>query len=371
MNTLLHVRYHSTWVGKRGGHGGGRKMTGANGQDVRIQVPLGTVVWRLDEEGERELLVDVGTTGDVLVAKGGSGGLGNKRLATSTNQEPVLAENGEKGERLNLVLELKLLADVGIVGKPNAGKSTLLSTCSHAKPKIAAYPFTTTDPVLGVASVRDNSFVMMEVPGLIEGAHMGAGLGHEFLRHAERARMLVHIVDGSADDPVADWKSTNHELTSYDYTLSMKPQILAVNKLDMPEVRDSVSALRAELGALAIPIFFISAATGEGVDALLAKTLEELTKIPNEETAVVPQPIVVQKSRGRDEYYQVTVEGRRFIVEAPRIERLLQMADLRDWRAMIQIWRELKALGAARELVDMGIQLGDTVSIGGVDLEWY
>ena len=375
LNTLLHLRYHSTWIGKRGAHGGGRKMTGANGGDVSILVPVGTVVWKLEHGGEKELLVDVGSTSPVLVARGGSGGVGNKKLVSSTNQEPVLAEKGEKGESLNLLLELKLLADVGVVGKPNAGKSTLLSTCSHARPKIAEYPFTTTDPVLGVVSVKDNSFVMMEVPGLIEGAHTGAGLGHEFLRHAERARVLIHILDGSGDDPVADWKSTNHELTSYDDSLGRKPQVLAVNKLDMPEVRDTVPAIEAELGALGIPVFFISAATGEGVDGLLARTLEELSKIPNEEKeeqdAIVRRPAAAQKTRSRDESYRLTVQGGRFIVEAPRLERLVEMADMRDTRAMIQIWRELKILGAARELEDMGIQMGDTVRIGKVDLEWY
>ena len=370
MNTLLHLRYHSTWVGKRGRHGGGQKRHGANGENVTIHVPLGTEVWGLDREGGRELLADVNNNVAVLVARGGLGGVGNTRLASATNQEPVLAEKGQKGEGSNLLLELKLLADVGVVGKPNAGKSTLLSICSHAKPKIAEYPFTTLDPVLGVASVRDKSFVMMEVPGLIEGAHKGMGLGHEFLRHAERARVLVHILDGSSDDPIAEWESTNHELSSYDDSLASKPQIVAINKLDIAEVRERVPALRVDMGEHGVPIFFISAATGEGVDALLARTLEELSKVPNEVETVAVAP-GRSRAPAREESYRITVHDGVFLVEAPRVERLLQMADLRDWRAMIQIWKELKTLGAARELEEMGIQLGDTVRIGDIDLEWY
>ena len=370
LNTLLHLRYHSTWRANRGGHGGGKKKRGANGGDVEIRVPVGTVIWRLKPDGVKEFAADVTDSEPFLVAGGGAGGYGNTHFVSPTHQEPVLAEKGQDGDDVTLLLELKLLADVGLVGLPNAGKSTLLSTCSAAKPKIALYPFTTTDPVLGVVSSRGKSFVMMEVPGLIEGAHMGAGLGHEFLRHAERARVLLHLVDGLSSDVLGDWRLINRELERFDPSLGKKPQVAVVNKIDIPEVREQTIALRARLKREGVPVLFVSAATGEGVDALVGRILEMLDGLPKEELhfAQMESPTVPTR---KDETFRVTRENGVFVVSAPRVERLVPLADLRDWRAMIQIWRELQRLGVVQALEAQGVQPGDTVRVGEVELEWY
>ena len=372
LNTLLHLKYHSTWRAHRGVHGGGQKKRGANGDDVHLPVPIGTVVWRLvnRDESSKEFMADIVGEEPVLAARGGPGGSGNTRFVSATHREPVLAEKGTSGEEVTLLLELKLLADVGIIGQPNAGKSTLLSVCTAAKPKIADYPFTTLDPVLGVVAARDSSFVMMEIPGLIEGAHLGAGLGHEFLRHAERARLLIHLLDGMSDDPEGDWRRINHELASFSPYLEMKPQFIVVNKVDVPEVSERVPGLERELGSHDIPIFFISAATGEGIDLLLGKTLEMLDSIPKEESEV-RQADLPNISARVQERPRVTKERDVYVIHAPRVERLVPMANLKDWRAMVQIWRELEREGVVRVMEDMGVQPGDTVRLGDVELEWF
>ena len=375
LNTLLHLRYHSTWVGKRGVHGGANKRRGADAEDIFIAVPLGTVVWKIVDGEQEEFFADISSTLPVLIARGGAGGNGNVRFVSSVQQEPMLAEKGERGEDASLQLELKLLADVGLIGQPNAGKSTLLSCCSAAKPKIAAYPFTTTSPQLGVVETRGSSFVMMEVPGLIEGAHTGAGLGHEFLRHAERARLLLHILDGMVEDPVAEWRRINLELESFNPLLGKKPQIIVVNKLDIPEVKDRASTSKKALEALGAPVHFISAATGEGVDALLGKTLEMLKTVPKEalmfqqESAGSPGP--TPGTQVAPVPYKISKQRDTYVVEAPRVERLLYQADLRDWRVMVQIWKELDRLGVVKALEEWGVQTGDTVRVGTVELEWY
>ena len=315
------------------------------------------------------MMEDVSGPEPFLVARGGPGGGGNTRFTTPVNQEPVLAEKGEEGEVAVLLLELKLLADVGLIGKPNGGKSTLLSRCSAARPKVAPYPFTTTEPVLGVVATRDSSFVMMEVPGLIEGAHTGVGLGHEFLRHVERSRLLLHIVDGMSVDPVGDWRSINHELSSFDASLCEKPQFLVINKLDLTEVRERIPTLETDLGESGLPVFAVSAVTGEGVEALLGKVLEVLVAMPDQEQIQHEGkiPTIVPTARSR---FTVTREGGVFVVKAPRVERLIPLADLRDWRAMIQVWKELDRLGVVKALEESGVQLGDTVRLGGLELEW-
>ena len=370
LNTLLHLKYHTTWRASRGVHGGSKKKRGANGEDVKIPVPIGTVVWKLTDGDGKELVVDITGTEPVLVARCGSGGAGNSRFVSAVHQEPVLAEKGENGEASTLLLELKLLADVGLIGQPNAGKSTLLSQCSAARPRIAPYPFTTTDPVLGVVATRDKSFVMMEVPGLIEGAHRGAGLGHEFLRHAERARLLIHILDGLSDDPLGDWRLINRELLSFDISLGTKPQFIVVNKLDIPEVRERVPTLKAKLESQGVPMFLLSAATGEGVDALLSKTLEVLDSLPKEDLKV-SQSRLPTSSPEKDEPFKVTRENGVYVVYAPRVERLVPLANLRDWRAMVQLWRELERLGVVKALEEIGVEPTDTVRLGDVELEWF
>jgi GTP-binding protein len=275
LGTLLDYRYVQEHRARGGEHGRGSDQNGRNGAPLELRVPPGTVV---KDSGTGEVLADLSRDGErVVVAKGGKGGLGNMNFATSTCQAPMHAEPGEPGEERDLVLELKLLADVGIVGFPNAGKSTLISRLSRARPKIADYPFTTLAPNLGVVSWRgERSFVLADIPGLIEGAHLGAGLGHQFLRHVERCRVLVHLVDGAAQgegrSPLRDFDAIQRELRLHSPALAEKPQIVAVNKVDVPDARRAASALRRALGrrkAGPIVVHAISSVTGEGLGALL------------------------------------------------------------------------------------------------------
>src|SRR5512138_3825260 len=283
LSTLLDYRYVREHRAKSGGHGMGSDMNGQDGEDLELRVPPGTVV---KDVGTGEALADLEDAGQRFVAaKGGRGGLGNMNFATATNQAPRFAQDGTPGEERELVLELKLLADVGIVGYPNAGKSTLISRISRARPKIADYPFTTLVPNLGVVSWRgEKSFVVADIPGLIEGAHEGAGLGHQFLRHVERCRVLVHLVDGASPEPgrspKADLDAIDRELQLYSPELAKKPQILAVTKVDVPEARAGGEKLAKLLGRRKKPVkvHLVSAVTGEGIPQLLDAVARVLFK---------------------------------------------------------------------------------------------
>ena len=377
-NTLLHIKFNSTIYCESGGHGKGKNRRGANGKDTLVPVPLGTVVWRLNRDGSREFLTDITNDSPYLVGRGGRGGWGNARFATSTNQEPVLSERGEKGEAAVLFLELKLLADVGLLARPNAGKSTLISRCSAAKARVADYPFTTVEPVLGVVQSGRRDFVMMEIPGLLEGAHKGVGLGHQFLRHAERARLYVHLVDGITEDPVDDYRMVRDELLRFNPELGDKRQMIVVNKLDVTEVRDRRDELALALdsalrdkGEHAGEVLFISAATGEGVDAMLARIasiLEELPKDDVSEQEVSPARTAVRARRLPE---AVRLEDGVYVVESERLERLSALADTRDQRVLLQLWREMRRTGMADKLIDEGIEVGDTIRIGEVEVEWF
>jgi GTP-binding protein len=318
-------------------------------------------------------------TAPQLIAHGGVGGWGNTRFVSSTNQEPVLAQKGEKGESVVLFLELKLLADVGLIARPNAGKSTLIRRCSAAKPKVADYPFTTLEPVLGVASSRGKDFVMMEVPGLLEGAHRGVGLGHQFLRHAERTRVYVHLLDGMSEDPLEDLRMLKNELRQFNPELVGKQQIIAVNKIDITEVRERKADIVQTLAAADGPgadleppqlVMFISAATGEGVDALLGKVVELLDTPPGEPTLPAQQEVRAQPPRRR-EPESVYKEDGTYVVVSEDLERLAALADTRDQRVVLQLWREMTRRGLARRLTDAGIEAGDTIRIGQVEVEWF
>ena len=377
INTLLHIKFNSTIYVVHGGHGKGKNRRGANGDDKQISVPMGTVVYRMNEEGEKEYLDDITSETPRLVAVGGRGGWGNTRFATPTNQEPVLAQRGEKGEKVVLFLELKLLADVGLLAKPNAGKSTLISMCSAAKAKVADYPFTTVEPVLGVVNMGNNDFVMMEVPGLLEGAHDGIGLGHEFLRHAERARLYVHMLDGLSEDPVEDYRMINQELEQFNPEMAAKPQLVVVNKLDVTEVREYQEMLTEQLldaiGDKGSSVHFISAATGEGVDTLLGNIIGALAELPKEEidASLVPEPMHSrpQRSAGREAVWRAS--NGVFVVESEMMERLTAMADTRDQRVLLQLWREMRKTSLADRLIDAGIEAGDTIRFGKVELTWF
>ncbi|MCH8988745.1 MAG: GTPase ObgE [Chloroflexi bacterium] len=377
LNTLLHIKFNSTIYVVHGGHGKGKNRRGANGDDQYIPVPIGTVVYRMTEDGEKEFIDDIRSDKARLVAVGGRGGWGNSRFATPTNQEPVLAQRGERGEKVILFLELKLLADVGLLAKPNAGKSTLLSMCSAAKAKVADYPFTTVEPVLGVVRVGRNDFVMMEVPGLLEGAHEGIGLGHEFLRHAERARLYVHLLDGLSEDPVDDYRMINQELQQFNPEMAQKPQLVVVNKLDVTEVREQRDELEVRLlkaiGDKGSGVHFISAATGEGVDTLLGNIIRALAEMPKEEIDESPEP---EPMRSRPQRSAAKESVRRaangvFVVESEAMERLTALADTRDQRVLLQLWREMRRSGLADRLIDAGIEAGDTIRFGKVEVEWF
>ncbi len=276
LSTLTHLRQRRHYRAQKGDHGKGKNRHGKRGDDVILAVPLGTLVQRKEDNG-KATLADLTVDGQrVLVAKGGRGGWGNAHFATPTNQAPRIARNGKPGEEWQLLLDLKLLADVGIIGYPNVGKSTLLSSVSKASPKVADYPFTTTEPVLGVVELGYRAFVLAEIPGLIEGAHHGRGLGHDFLRHIERTRVLIHLLDGSAEHPLSDLNKTNEELRLFNPALGEKPQLVAINKIDLPSVRTRLPELGRMLRGIEPPVYFISAATGEGIAELMNKTAELL-----------------------------------------------------------------------------------------------
>ncbi len=280
-STLLSFRYRKQFHAEKGVHGKGKNMHGKRGEDLFIKVPLGTQVRLKAENGPSILIADIVEQGQqVLVAKGGKGGRGNTHFATSTNQAPRTAEKGKPGEEKRLLLDLKLIADVGIIGSPNAGKSTLLSAVSKARPKIADYPFTTLEPVLGVVGIGYGSFVLADIPGIIEGAHEGRGLGLDFLRHIERTKALIHLVDGSSEDPVSDYRKVEAELVSYEAALKERPRIIAVNKIDLPHVRDRMPELERKFTEPGVPVHFISAATGEGVRELMSKAWDLVSKVP-------------------------------------------------------------------------------------------
>jgi GTP-binding protein len=391
INTLLHLKYNSTFYVDRGQHGKGKNQRGANGADTIIKVPLGTVVWKMGHPRgvPKEFIADIISDEPRLVAQGGKGGWGNSHYVSSTNQEPMLAQKGEAGEYVVLFLELKLLADVGLIARPNAGKSTLISRCSAAKPRIADYPFTTVEPVLGVVNHRGQDFVMMEVPGLIEGAHEGAGLGQQFLRHAERARLYVHLIDGLSDDPVGDFLMINEELRQFSPALADKPQIVAVNKMDVTEVQERrhylESQLRGVLERYASPslgardggvwVFFISAATGEGIDDLLDHIVELLGSLPKDAPFIDDHESLSQVPDDRSNRSRrplgFHMEGEIYVVESEQLERLSARANLKDYRVMLQLWREMNRLGIARKLEEAGIEPGDTIRIGKAEMEWF
>ncbi len=275
-----------------GRNGGKQKKHGAKGDDLMIKVPLGTLVFL--KEGEQEtLLADLSREGQkVLVAKGGRGGLGNIHFATSRNQAPKVATEGELGEEHHLVLDLKLIADVGIVGYPNAGKSTLLSAMSKARPKIADYPFTTLEPIFGVVEVGMEVFVLAEIPGLVDGAHLGKGLGHEFLRHAERTKVLLHLIDGSSPNIIDNMNKLDTELALYKPEMAQKPRLVVVNKIDLPEVKARLTEIRQLFGSVDMAVFFVSAMTKEGLTELMSEIIKVLEMV-REESAGSEEPIVV------------------------------------------------------------------------------
>jgi GTP-binding protein len=267
-----------------GRNGRDKKKHGKKGEDLILTVSVGTVVSYKSHIGGDALIADLEQPGEqAVVAKGGRGGLGNAHFATSTNQAPQIAQKGEEGEENSIILELKLIADVGLIGYPNVGKSTLLAAVSAARPKIASYPFTTREPVLGVVEVGQRSFVLAEIPGLIDGAHLGRGLGHDFLRHILRTKVLIHLIDGSSSSPAEDMAQVNSELSLFDSALAQKPQLVVVNKIDLPQVKARLAEIIQGFTATGTKALFVSAATGEGVAELVAETMSRLQSVPKPE----------------------------------------------------------------------------------------
>ncbi len=364
-NTLSYLENRNQFKAERGQHGQGKDLYGRNGESVVIEAPLGTVV--RDADSGRVLADMIAEGQEVCVAHGGRGGRGNATFATPTNQAPRISEKGEPGQTRWLNLELRLIADVGIVGLPNAGKSTLLAAVSKARPKIAPYPFTTIQPNLGVISLGyEVEFVMADLPGLIEGASQGVGLGHKFLRHVERTRLLLHLLDGASEDPLRDYDMINRELAAFSPALSAKPQMVVLNKLDVPSARERLPLLREQMAAQGIVLWSISAATGENVRQVLNEVVRRLNELPAEipTLAVEPEPEVDEKA------FTLTPEEGGWHVHGIEIERVAAMTNWEQEESTARFQRVLEALGITMALREAGIEDGDTVWIGSHELEW-
>jgi GTP-binding protein len=378
LRTLMDFRYQKHFKADRGEKGRNKTMHGANADDMIVRVPPGTVV--IDDDTQ-EIIADL-TRHDqeVVVAKGGRGGRGNARFATPNNPAPEIAENGEEGVERWLVLELKVMADVGLVGFPSVGKSTLLSVVSAAQPKIGAYHFTTLTPNLGVVDVGDGrNFVMADLPGLIEGAHQGVGLGHEFLRHIERTRVIVHIIDMAATDgrdPFDDWQKINEELKLYNVKLEERPQLIVANKMDMPDAEVYLEEFTRQLTEVnpSISIIPISAVTKNGVQELLYKVadlLETIPEMPVLEDFIDLSERKVYKLEAKDEEdYIIRRENDAFVIESPSIEKLIKRTNFSTQESIERFARILRKKGIDEALRVRGAKDGQTVRIGDFEFEF-
>ncbi len=372
INTLMDFRYKRKYLAEPGGHGRDAKRNGKNGQDLEVRVPVGTLI----REAESNLVIcDLKEDGQrAVAAKGGTGGWGNAHFATATRQTPKFAKAGMPGEEHEVTLELKLIADVGLLGFPNVGKSTFLSIISDARPKIANYHFTTLQPNLGVVDMGEGSgFVVADIPGIIEGAHEGVGLGHKFLRHVERTRVLLHIVDVSGiegRDPLADFDAINNELKLYSPKLAEKPQIVLANKMDLPMFEENYEIFKEALEERGYQVFPISAATRQGMKEVLNLTWETLSKLPKdaaEEEYEMFDPELVR----HDETITVTVaEDGAYEVEGLRVRKIVGSTNFDDYESLQYFQRALIKFGVIAQLEDAGIEEGDTVRMYGVEFDF-
>lgn len=368
LNTLYPFARQQKFIAEDGKPGGPVNRTGATAADLRIEVPLGTIV---RDERTGELLADLVKDGqEVIVVKGGRGGRGNARYATSTNQAPRMAEKGEPGSERWLRLELRLIADVGIVGAPNAGKSTLLSVISNARPKIAPYPFTTLEPNLGVVVVDDRDIVFADIPGLVEGAHLGVGLGHSFLRHIQRTRALVHLLDGGGANPLADFNQINAELALFDSRLAEKPQIVALNKMDLPEAQAHWPKVERELKQRGYEVMSISAATQGGTRELVNRVAALLAGLPADMPPVEETPVYRLEEEAGMAFTITRTDSGGYQVRGERIERAAAMTYWEFDESVRRFQKILEVLGITQALEEAGVQAGDTVFIGDYELEW-
>jgi GTPase len=366
LGTLADLRFAKQVSAESGQPGSGRNQTGRAGADRALSIPPGTLVI---DRATGETIADLVAAGDeLIVARGGAGGKGNARFATSTRRAPRIAEAGGKGERREIDLELKLLADVGLAGMPNAGKSTLLAALTNARPKIADYPFTTLSPNLGVARLDDRELVLADIPGLIEGASRGAGLGEEFLRHIERTRLLVHVVDAAQPDPLADIATIDEELRSYGRGLEKRPRLVALNKIDLTEAREAVPRLAAALGERGVESLAISAAARQGTDTLMRRIFDLCPPRAIPAAGAAPERRIAFAGGARD--WRVSREGHAFRIEGDRMERLASGIDWGSPDAAAYFQRQLVRTGIESELRALGAKEGDTVRIGTLELEW-
>ncbi len=369
--SLRKYRYRKIYRAGDGRHGGGQRKHGRNGSDLILPVPPGTLVANKTVMSDNELITDLKEAGEqVVVVKGGRGGMGNAHFASSTHQTPRIAQRGEPGEERDIILEMRLIADVGIIGYPNAGKSTLLAEASAARPEIASYPFTTLEPILGAVEAGRQSFILAEIPGLIEDAHLGRGLGHEFLRHCLRTKILLHLIDGSHEAPVEDMIRVNNELVLYDSALAQKPQIVAVNKIDLPPVAVRQKEIEALFREAGIEAFFLSAATGKGVKELMAAVAEKLSQMEKSRAGLEEKPRKIFRPQPSDSGQRVSKEGETFVIKAPELERIVAMRGVTEGELRAQLKRQLSRAGIIRELEKAGIKPGDRVRCGTLEWGW-
>lgn len=382
LRTLVDFRYQKHFKAPRGEKGKPKGMHGAGADDMVVRVPPGTVI--VDDDTQ-EIIADLTRHGqEVVVAKGGRGGRGNIRFATSNNPAPYIAENGEDGQERWVVLELKVMADVGLVGFPSVGKSTLLSVVSAAKPKIGAYHFTTITPNLGVVDVEEGrSFVMADLPGLIEGAAEGVGLGHEFLRHVERTRVIVHVVDMAGTegrDPFRDWVAINEELEKYNAKLAERPQIIAANKMDMPEAAEQLELFKEQLdgvrGDREYPIVPISSLTKTGIKELLYKAADLLDTVPDmplidEVKEVAERKVFKYDKKKETNDFEIRKEDGYFVVESENLERFIKRTNLNSYDAVMRVARIMRQMGVDNALRKQGAKDGDLVQIGDFNFEFF
>lgn len=349
-----------------GRHGEGNDRQGKNGKDLVLRVPPGTIVKATGDGGE-PVVTDLEEAGhEVVLARGGKGGWGNAHFTTSTNQAPKIAQRGALGEKSHVTLEMRLIADVGIIGYPNAGKSTLLAAASAARPKIASYPFTTLEPVLGVVEVGKGSFTLAEIPGLIEGAHVGKGLGHDFLRHAMRTRLFIHLVDASASSPIENMASVNTEISLYDPALAARPQVVALNKIDLPEAAKRIPELQQALRGMGIESSLVSAVTLDGVPELMGRVGEKLAELAKPSVEAPPK---VFRPRPR-EAISVSRDGDTFILNAPDLQRIFTVGGVTGSEVRWQLRRMFARMGVDRALRQAGAKSGDKVRCGNLEWEW-
>ena len=370
-NTLIDFRYKKKFKAENGNNGEGARRFGKSGEDLYIKVPIGTII--KDAKTER-VLADLSEKNQkALILHGGRGGKGNSNFATATRQAPRFAQDGEDGEEKELILELKLLADVGLIGFPNVGKSTLLSIVTDAKPKIADYHFTTLDPNLGaVKKEYGESFVIADIPGVIEGASEGIGLGTQFLRHIERTRLLLHVIDVSGSEgrnPVEDFYTINNELKKYSQKLSERKQIIVANKIDSMQDESLYKNLEKLAKEKGLEIFKISAATNTGIKELIIHVSQVLKTLPKENLIEISNEEKLYTLED-EEPFTITMDGKTYVVNGPAVEKLMKRVNLNDNESMYYFHKTLDELGVSQRLKEMGIKDGDSVTIAGWELEW-